>query len=262
MRGPSSVITTLLAVCGALTLTPSDAEARKAKKLELGVGVLGFVNGSFLTKLSEGNKLTGINDETGNGKLYAIPYPGFLGVGGGGGITANVMYKGAIGLQLDVLYSVERSEGQVNVQTDEGGTIPFDIELSQGAFHIPLLVKAAIPLRSVRPHLLVGPEFVIPVDSATTLSPAVKDAKYGAFADSYVALGVGFGFDFLIPGEEDLRIPLQIRGAINFEDSDNITDRVRGLSAVGAPLPYESLSTAWQYQAFIMLGFTWNQAIS
>ena len=252
MRGPSSVITMLLAVCGALTLTPSDAEARKAKKLELGVGVLGFVNGSFLTEPDEADKVATI--QSGNNSVQAkIPYPGFAGVGGGGGITTSFMYRGAIGAQLDFLYSVDQGKGEIN---------DVAVEIGQGAFHIPLMLKAAIPLRSVRPFLLVGPEFVIPSDP--TVESDLFATPVEGKADAYVGLGFGLGFDFLLPGEHDLRIPLMIRGNVNFDVPGGTEGRVTlgDYNPATNELALKSLSTAWQYQAFIMLGFTWNQAIN
>jgi len=91
----------------------------------------------------------------------------------------------------------------------------------------------------------------------------VSSAK--AKADPYVALGFGLGFEFLLPGEHDLRIPLMLRCAVNFDVPAGTDGRVKlgGVDTTTQP-PTASLteiSTAWQYQAFVMLGFTWNQAI-
>lgn len=252
MRGPTSFVTLSLALCGAVTLNPAHAEARRAKKLELGVGVLGFVNGSFLTEPDEADKVATI--QSGNQTLQAkIPYPGFAGVGGGGGITTNLMYRGAIGAQLDFLYSVDQGRGEIN---------DVAVEIGQGAFHIPLMLKAAIPLRSVRPFLLLGPEFVIPGEPTVESDLFVAPVK--GKADSYVALGFGLGFDFLLPGKHDLRIPLIIRGAVNFDVPGGTEGRVTlgDYNPATNELALKSLSTAWQYQAFVMLGFTWNQAIN
>ena len=245
----SSVIAA--ALCS-FALAPLNAEARKPKKLELGVGLLGFVNGSFLTEPDEKDKVATIQD--GNRTYQAqIPYPGFGGVGGGGGITTNVMYRGAIGGQIDFLFSNDVGTGQIN---------EVDVDIGQGAFHIPVMLRAAIPARTVRPFLLVGPEFVIPgtpkIETDLPISPKAK-------ADPYVALGFGLGFEFLLPGEHDLRIPLMLRGNVNFDVPAGTDGRVKlgGVDTTTQP-PTASLtevSTAWQYQAFVMLGFTWNQAI-
>ena len=182
-----------------------------------------------------------------------IPYPGFAGVGGGGGITTSFMYRGAIGAQLDFLYSVDQGKGEIN---------DVAVEIGQGAFHIPLMLKAAIPLRSVRPFLLVGPEFVIPSEPTVESDLFAKAVK--GEADAYVDLGFGLGFDFLLPGEHDLRIPLMIRGNVNFDVPGGTEGRVTlgDYNPATNELSLKSLSTAWQYQAFVMLGFTWNQAIN
>jgi hypothetical protein len=251
MRAFGFLSSMIAAISCFVALAASDAEARKPKKLELGVGLLGFVNGSFLTEPDEKDKIATI--QAGNQSVQSkIPYPGFGGVGGGGGITTNVMYRGAIGGQLDFLFSNDVGTGQIN---------DIDVDIGQGAFHIPLMLRAAIPARTVRPFLLVGPEFVIPGTPKIESDVFIKTPK--AKADPYVALGFGLGFEFLLPGGHDLRIPLMLRGNVNFDVPEGTDGRVKlgGYDPATGEIALTEVSTAWQYQAFVMLGFTWNQAI-
>ncbi len=239
---------TALTLLAALTCA-ATANARP-HKVEIGIGGTGFMNATFDGKLTDAQKT--IDGPTANTKI-PVPYPGFWGLAGGGGLTLNAMYRGFVGGELDLLYSMDTAKGEINNQK---------IEASQGAFHIPLLAKAAVPLRWVRPFLLIGPEFVIPG------SPTVK-SDISIYPDKgnvspYINLATGFGFEFILPAEDglDLRIPLSFRGSFNLGVDDTVAKRVRfGESLADGTPTIKSINTDWQYQAFIMLGFSWYQHV-
>ncbi|MSP72616.1 MAG: hypothetical protein EXR76_10640 [Myxococcales bacterium] len=269
-----SVALTALLVTG----LASDAAAR-AHKVEFGLGGLGFVNGAFMTEPSETDKITQIG-QTPDGRpaVAAVPYPGYAGVGGGGGLTFNVMYRGAIGAQLDLLFSHDQGKGEIN---------DMEIELSQTAFHMPFLVRGAIPLKHVRPFIFVGPELVVPGEAkvdTTVRFEFVPPSKRSAGeeivrylpllvagvptpvgqAGAYLNLQTGFGFEFLIPSEDDLdiRIPLTFRGSFNFDTDEGVDGRLKFSDGPISDGKYvKSINTEWQYQAFITLGVTFNQHV-
>jgi hypothetical protein len=236
----------------ALALLVSPAAARKPRKIEIGVGAAGFMNGTFMSDLPDNKKIVQVN-----GQDVLVPYPGFWGLGGGGGVQLNAMYRGFIGMQLDLLFSQDNGQGEITINDGTPAATEIKLEMSQGAFHIPLMVKAAIPLKSVRPFLLLGPEFVIPGDPEMTTDPSLAQALK-AEADPYINLTTGFGFEFLVPAEGvDLRIPLSIRGSFNFGTADD----VKGRMSITDQGQIAGINSEWEYQAFIMLGLTWYQYV-
>jgi len=256
----TSALSALTVPAAALVLAASPAHARP-HKIEIGIGAAGLMNGTFMSTIPDEKKVLEYEGEAVGG----LTYPGFWGLGGGGGVQLNAMYRGAIGMELDMLYSHDSGTGKITVDGFD-----YHVTLSQGAFHIPLLVKAAIPLKTVRPFLLLGPEFVLPGDpEAEKDSDAVK-TKYTATADAYINLQAGFGFEFILPVEGvDLRIPLSLRYSGNFGVGDNLSDRMTITDAewVGAgnnrgllqkEVDYKS---EWQHQAFITLGVSWYQYV-
>lgn len=259
MRTQSTFVLSLLAAGGALLAT-SVASARP-HKVEIGIGAAGLMNGTFMGTVPDDQKHL---DYQGT-EVGGLTYPGFWGLGGGGGVQLNAMYKGAIGMELDLLYSHDSGTGKITVDS-ETGSEEFHLTLSQGAFHIPLLVKAAIPLKSVRPFLLVGPEFVLPGDPEAEKDSDGVATKYSAWADPYINLQAGFGFEFILPvSGVDLRIPLSFRYSGNFGTGDGLKGRMEIDSAHNTPegtqLDALSYSSEWQHQAFITLGVSWYQYV-
>ena len=259
MRTQSSHVLSFLAVAG-LLLTASAAAARP-HKVEIGIGAAGLMNGTFMSEPAEDKKIVTVEGLAPPNNQIKVPYPGFWGLSGGGGVQLNAMYKGAIGMELDLLYSHDSGTGKITVDAEE-----FHLTLSQGAFHIPLLVKAAIPLKSVRPFLLIGPEFVLPGDPEAEKDTDTVLTKYSAWADPYINLQAGFGFEFILPvSGVDLRIPLSFRYSGNFGTGDGLDGRmaIDDAESVGGVTVLKSLSysSEWQHQAFITLGVSWYQYV-
>lgn len=246
-RTAVSILTLALA-----TLAAATAQARP-HKVEIGIGAAGFMNGTFMSEPAEDKKLVTVEGLAPPNNQAKVPYPGFWGLAGGGGVQLNAMYKGMIGMELDLLFSQDTGKGEIN---------EVEIEMSQGAFHIPLLVKAAIPLKTVRPFLLLGPEFVLPGDPELTSDVDIGDLK--AEADPYINLQAGFGFEFQLPvSGVDLRVPLSFRGSINFDTPEGLDGRVRlsEYDPASGAIKLEGINSEWEYQAFIMLGLSWYQYV-
>ena len=81
---------------------------------------------------------------------------------------------------------------------------------------------------------------------------------------AYLNLQTGFGFEFLIPSEDDLdiRIPLTFRGSFNFDTDEAVAGRLELADVPMSNAKYvKSINTEWQYQAFVTLGVTFNEHV-
>ena len=228
----------------AATLIAGAAQAKKPRKHEFGIGAMGVVNGSFIGEPSAKEKI--YKDQA------SLPYPGFAGVSGGGGLSLSYMYQGYIGAELDVLYMNEQGTGSYDF-----GVTSIDVDISQSAIHLPLMLKAAIPFRSTRPFIMVGPELVLPVDSKVEAG-AISSLKT-ASADPYVALGFGLGMDIILPIQDaDVRIPISFRGNWTPGFSRDVDDRYPAVAINGNTASVEEISTEWEFQAFFTLGVAYH----
>ncbi len=207
---------------------------------ELGVGFLGQVGGSFSSDLNTKDEITEIN-----GRPVQILYPGFAGVGGGGGLSLAASWRGILALELDVIYARDNGKGDIDGQ---------EISLAQWALHLPVLFRLQLPAGMVRPFLMVGPDFVIPGDveaESDFVAPVITGT-----ADPYVALAFGLGFEFLLPVENaDLRIPFTLRGTYNPGLGDTIDDRA-DIDCVGNACAV-AIKSEWQWQAAVTLGLAY-----
>lgn len=229
----------------------------KIRHVEIGVTLLGFVNGSFLDEPSDKDKTATLSD----GSEVVLLYPGFGGVGGGGGLTVNAMWRGIVGLETGALFVFEQGAGTLNI----GGTLEVDYTLGQNAVHVPLLLKVAAPLQTMRPFGYFGIEWAFVSDAEVQKrdpDSAAASALVGVEADDYWLLAFGAGFEFMIPAGVDLRIPLTFRGAWNPNVGDKASDRMRTVpedcgSRSTSPCTQFVYSTEWQYQAAVSLGLAY-----
>ena len=211
---------------------PSQAQDH----IEFGAGAFGFANGNFMDKPSGADF-----DELG-------PYPGFAGAGGGGGLAFSALWRGIVGLELQFMHSAESGEGTVDVS----GTA-IDVKIEQTSLHIPLLLKLQAPTESVRPFLVVGPDFVSPSDTEMSSRYPI----FSASSESYTALAFGFGLDFRLGIEgHDLRIPFMLRGNYNSGAGSKTSERGEWLSN-GTQYTGITYYGDWQWQAFATLGLSY-----
>lgn len=216
-----------------------DAKPSKKGKAEIGVHAFGMAVGSFLSEVDDDKKFAMID-----GQRVQVVYPGFGGFGGGGGLMLDVSYRGIIGVQLGFYGTRGGASGSIN---------DIDFEIVQNAFHLPVLLKAAIPTDSVRPYLFLGPEFVFPgdpeVDEDTPGGVAVA-----ATADTYGVFTFGFGFEFMLPVDGmDVRLPFNLRGLYNPGYGNNLDGRAT-YTADGDVLTGATFVTEWEWQAAVSLG--------
>ncbi|MEZ4264963.1 MAG: hypothetical protein R3F39_01195 [Myxococcota bacterium] len=216
-----------------LTSQSTDSAEKKRREFELGVQLYGGPNGSFLDEPSEEKKR--VPKDVGP----SVPYPGFAGVGGGGGLSVVGMWRGIVGLDLGFHVSLDQGHGKIN---------GFRFDLSQTAVHIPILLRVAAPYDKVRPFLFVGPEIVVPTNPKVEVERNALTLE--GDADTYVAVAFGFGFDIRLPTDKiDIRVPLMLRGSYTPSVSGYVADRV---TVTGNQ--FTALSTTWQYQAMVTLG--------
>ena len=249
------VIIGLVALALPAAATPNktvayEPEPPAERPFELGVSLYGLVMGSFLDEPQTKDKVITLDD----GRRAQVLYPGFAGVGGGAGLSLVGMWRGIVGLELGVYNSVDHGTGEIN-------NVEFTI--GQSAWHIPLMLRVAVPAESVRPFLSLGIDFVLPGEAEVTdvELPALAD-RLGAEADSYVAWTMGFGFEFRLPTEQDLRIPLAFRW--NYHSvGDTAEDRLGPFDCGTADLDFcanpkqQVFKTEWQHQVVASLGFGW-----
>jgi hypothetical protein len=151
---------------------PAPSEPEKRREFELGVQLYGGPNGSFLDEPSEEKK------RVPKGVGPSAAYPGFAGVGGGGGLSVVGMWRGIVGLDIGFHISLDQGHGKIN---------EVEFNLNQVAVHVPILLRIAAPYQTVRPFLFVGPEIVVPLNPKIDLDPDLASITHESSADTYVA---------------------------------------------------------------------------
>jgi len=222
------MLTTLLA----LSLAHADPLPIKG-----GVGLHGLAGGTFLEMPLE-NEVDG----------YIVPAQGWGGFGGGGGLTLEGRAFDAVGLELGFFrrHDVARSTFQFDTLTT-----PFQV--SQNAWHVPIVVKLMLPMGVLRPGVHVGGQFVMPGDPEIT-QPAELAVELSATSEAYKAWAFGFGFEVVPKGlPVDLRVPIGFRGAYNTGVGSAAGDRA-DYTFVGDTLTEVDYRTVWSWHAAVTLG--------
>jgi hypothetical protein len=203
--------------------------------LDVGVGPLGASTGNFLDEPSEKAVMSS------DGRTYRAVYPGFGGLGVGGGLALDVRYLGIVGLELDLLFTNDEGTGEIN---------GVEITLGQSAVHLPILFKLAVPSPLVKPNVFIGWEFVFVGDPKISAEQPIL-AALEAEAQDYQLLIFGLGAELAPPIEGvDLRFPVSLRGAIHLGDTGKIEDRVEVFPG-GAG---QSFDSRWQWHIYATLG--------
>ena len=216
--------------------------ARAGDVVSFGVGALGAVDANFLGKPGDRTVILP------NGKTALDEsYPGFGGVNGGGGFMAEVRFLKVVGLEIDVLRTGDRGHGDINAST---------IDIGQGAWHLPILVKGVIPTGFVQPFAVIGPEFVFPGEATATVTPTppIGSTTFAAHAGGYTMLTFGLGVEFKLPiPGVDIRIPFSARGSVNPGTSDKVSDR-GDYKISGNAFTAIDYKSEWQYRVALTLG--------
>ena len=233
--------------------TSNTPSASEVSDWAYSVALVGFAIASFTDEPSEANKFADLG-----GARARVPYSGFAGVGGGGGLTIEALWKGVIGIEVGLWNASESAEGKLDIidySVPGGAGNRYELTFNKSSWHLPVSVKLAAPTKTVKPYLLVGGDFIFPS------SAEVETEFGGTMADdrSYQALHFGFGFDFGIKLETvELKIPFTLRGNYNLGLGDGVGERIKfnGCNQTGAAIQCSGYTyrTDWQYQALITLG--------
>ena len=196
-------------------------------------------------------------DQTLNGENVDPAYPGFAGLMGVIGAQLELRILGYVGIEMDLLYASEHGSTEISVtDLNTMQTTAFNISIGHGAFHLPLLLKAAIPGETATPFFFIGPEFVIPEEDASAEIEGTNDTEvvYGAYTEDYTMVAFGLGVEINLPTKGvDMRIPLSIRAGYN-PGVGSRNEMTRG----GPPFANEEFSTAWEWTIRAQLGTSVN----
>ena len=215
--------------------------------LTLDIRVVGGALGTFIDEPSEAKKLKTLS----NGQRARIPYSGFGGVGHSFGLTTGLTYNGFIGFETGFISRTENGEATYSINGN-----PLDLEVSQSAITVPLLLRLTMPTSSVQPSLLFGMALHYPSD---TQVESVYLTNLGAEAEAYQTLNFGIEFEVKLPIKEyDVRIPLSIRGYNNQALGSSAAERMtfRGCDPSGLSCQENVFITEWQWAAEIFLGLS------
>lgn len=223
-------MTTLLFFLSAALAAPAPAQ--------VGAGLHFNAGGTFLDQPL---------DNTADG--YVVPAQGWGGFGGGGGLAIEGRFFGFVGLELDLIY---RRDVARTTFTFDSAELPFQI--SQNAWHIPILLKFIMPTGVVRPNLFGGGEFILPGDPVIT-QPVGLDIPLTASNEAYRAWAFGLGFEIVPKGLPiDLRVPINLRGAYNTGVGPSSGDRATYTIADDGLIETIDYQAVWQWHASATLG--------
>jgi hypothetical protein len=173
-------------------------------------------------------------------------YPGFLGFTGGGGLTFEARFLRVLGAEIDLLVKHDQGRGEVTAR--DGQTLTLSI--AHTALHVPILAKGFLPGTGL--FGLLGVEPVLPMGSRAS----GQGFSIGAFADAYVMLAVGVGYELKVPGKTDLRLPLSVRFGWNPGTSDSVGDRARYSLNNAYQIVRGEYRSEFQYQLALFMGAT------
>ena len=220
-------------------------KSTKEKAFRAYGGALGSVSGTFI--LEPKNKTIEMGGQT-----YSSAYPGFGGVGGGGGMLIGVGWK-ALSLDVGLAWSIDEGDGRINGQT---------FTISQTTRHIPLTLRAEIPDLNVRPSAFIGVDWVSPSNVELT-QPATLSSDppiTGTYSESYTALRFGIGLEMMVTPR--LRIPFRLIGIYTPADRDTIDDLVvQEQAGPNGPTTGIRYRSNWHWQAQVSLGVIYDFAL-
>jgi hypothetical protein len=225
-----SGLLSVIACAGALlgSVLPGRAHAIEPQLVSFGVGALGVVGGQFL-------------DEPPDSDVF---YPGFAGLGAGGGLMLEARFVGFVGVEIDVLRTGDHGSGTATINN-----VDIDLTLGQGAWHVPVLAKLVLPSPVVAPYVIFGPQFVFPSEPTTEVRSAAPVPAQRATADNYVMLTGGLGMEIKLPLPTlDLRIPVSLRGSYNPGVGNSLAERREGTQ------PVFTYRTEWKYAIALAAG--------
>lgn len=207
------------------------------------IGVGGFFNagGTFMTQPRNLN----------HPEFQELPFSGWGGFSPGGGFSFDLRVKDAIGLEVDVIRSIDTAQSKYGIN---GTDVFFTARVP--SWHVPILLKGGIPAKAVSPVLFVGVEVVIPGDIDLP-QPEGLPWQITAQSETYMLWMFGLGFEGRLPIENvDIRVPFHIRGSVNAPYPDAALLRA-DYDIENGVLNSMEYDLSWQYHAGITLGLSY-----
>lgn len=225
-----------------VSLGARTAVAEIAPELELGLGLVTSLGGSFLDQPTDKAQVPG--------GAVSLVYPGFAGVGGGGGLSLELRWRQIFSVELNLLLSLDRGAAYIDLVR---------VEIGQTAWHVPVLFKAVYPGERLKPWAGLGFAVVQPVALEANTAPLLPETatRIGSQAGTYGLLQLAVGLEILLPIDDvDLRVPLGLRGAWNPGSPDAARDRAAYTFRPQDPLVVDTVifSSEWQYHLGATLG--------
>lgn len=223
-----------------VTTTTSDSSAtpvikQRLPQLEIGIGIKGGMNGSWVTEVPEDSTYT-----NSNGQRFVVDpdfYPMF-GLGGDFGLAVDVRAWSIVGLETGVRLSFDNGRGWNDKKIRGSDTVITRVvqEQSTQSVRIPLLLKLSASSGLIRPFFGLGAEFVVQRDSSLVYSEEKRAGQLGPGeldrlqarnqieTNNYTTLGATLGLEINL---DVIRIPIELRGLYNVGYDESFDERVR-----------------------------------
>lgn len=228
----------LLGYAAALAVLAFATSAHALLILDVDVGLKGGVHGALL--LSEPDfDYPAAEQHFGGDDAF--------GVGGSGGLYGELRLFDAVGLELDLLLSLDRTQRT----EDYGGGVELEHEIRALNLRVPLLLKGYLSFGPVGLSLGVGPEWVRTIDHSYELSlvdeslvststvaevDAARETLRSAPGDALFLTGqLEVAIDLVF-----LRIPIDLRVGRNLSQTDRFEDRYAYEVQGSTIYPYEA----------------------
>lgn len=222
------------------TTTTANAAAmpiikERLPQLEIGIGIKGGMNGSWVTEVPEDSRYT-----DSNGQQFVVDpdfYPMF-GLGGDVGLAVDIRAWSIVGIETGVRLSYDNGRGWNDKKLTGSDTVITRVvqEQSTQSLRIPLLLKLSASSGLVRPFFGVGAEFVRQRESTLVYSEEKRAGQLGAGeleklqarnlieTTNYTTIGATLGLEINL---DFIRIPIEFRGLYNLDYDESFEKRVR-----------------------------------
>ncbi|MBM4397181.1 MAG: hypothetical protein FJ087_16045 [Deltaproteobacteria bacterium] len=233
------VVTAVVAAAFALAVASPGAarEGWLGKYVDLTVGAKGTAGGNVWTKPSSGP-----GADVGFAKVRG-------GYGAGGGLYLDARFIKFIGLEMDFLFELDKVWEDITINS-----FPFTNTLEALNLRIPLLVKGVLPVPMARLALVIGPEFVIPLSTSSSVDEpgnVIILDRYGLSANDKVSTMLTMGFGVVIELPLGIRLPIDLRASHNLTQPKDYYDRV---SVVGKTYRV-TYQNSWDFRLLLGLGY-------
>lgn len=177
-----------------------------------------------------------------------LPVSSFTGIGGGGGVSIQGLFRDIVGLETGLLYVSASGAGDISFP----GGFSVDQDLSSSELHIPLLLKLQAPLDSAKPYLGLGATFVIQTAAEFTVDQEFLvnsiDTSVETLSYTMLTAAIGVAIDLDV-----VRIPVEFRANYQSLDDDPL-ERTTFAPTTGGNLTALGVLPNWESQIFLLVG--------